>query len=159
MSRLCGRGQAPASSHKSWQAGASFIVFNFWQQRLPGETTRKPRLPGRHWSVALAFPGSSSPCRVREPAVGARGSSRGLSSPFRKPPNCASQSFLGSSGAIKKRTISSKYIIDNNQSLEVQTAQGVRIDSRRACTKQRLAVHPPTRNPFLAPAPGWRCFS
>ena len=52
-----------------------FIVFNFWQQRLPGETTRKPRLPGRHWSVALAFPGSSSACRVREPTVGARGSS------------------------------------------------------------------------------------
>ena len=52
----------------------SFIVFNFWQQRLPGETTRKPRLPGRHWSVALAFPGSSSACRVREPTVGARGS-------------------------------------------------------------------------------------
>ena len=33
----------------------SFIVFNFWQQRLPGETTRKPRLPGRHWSVALGI--------------------------------------------------------------------------------------------------------
>ena len=53
--------------------GLRFIVFNFWQLRLPGETTRKPRLPGRHWSVALAFPGSSSACRVREPTVGARG--------------------------------------------------------------------------------------
>ena len=35
--------------------GLRFIVFNFWQQRLPGETTRKPRLPGRHWSVALGI--------------------------------------------------------------------------------------------------------
>ena len=142
MSRLCGGGQAPASSHKSWQAGASFIVFNFWQQRLPGETTRKPRLPGRHWSVALAFPGSSSACRVREPTVGARGSRGGLSSPFRKPPNCASQSFLGSSGRDKKRTVKPGRHQHNNQSLEVQTAQGVRIDSRRACTKQRFGSSP-----------------
>ena len=32
---------------------SSFIVFNFWQQRLPGGATRNPRLPDRHCSVAL----------------------------------------------------------------------------------------------------------
>ena len=159
MSRLCGGGQAPASSHKSWQAGARSLFSISGSSGCLGRPRESPAYQADTGAWLLAFPGSSSACRVREPTVGARGSRGGLSSPFRKPPNCASQSFLGSSGAKKNgQSVQNTSMTTINPWKSKQHKASELIVGGPAQSKD-LAVHPPTRNPFLAPAPGWRCFS